>query len=260
MYNKENNHYNCIYMYINKINGHKYVGQTNNFKRRHNEHINQSYNKKRKRDYDMIFHKAIRKYGIENFEIVILKENLNSQCLLNIWEDYYINKYDCLSKENYNSARAGYSNPYANKTEEEMRQIRKKMSDSQKGKRHKPCSEETKRKISEANKGKKRSEEQRQNISNGKTKNSTINKKYSKRKTDNIMFTKTRQIAQYDKQGNLIKIWKSIKEASSSLNIPDSSITTCCKYWDMNCDRKEWIKKYNKYPNKTAGGFIWKYI
>ncbi len=25
------NHYNCIYMYINKINGHKYVGQAKNF-------------------------------------------------------------------------------------------------------------------------------------------------------------------------------------------------------------------------------------
>ena len=28
-----NNHYNCIYMYINKINGHKYVGQVINFNR-----------------------------------------------------------------------------------------------------------------------------------------------------------------------------------------------------------------------------------
>lgn len=31
------NHFNCIYMYVNKINEKKYIGQTNNFNRRKKE-------------------------------------------------------------------------------------------------------------------------------------------------------------------------------------------------------------------------------
>ena len=86
------NHYNCIYLYINKINGHKYVGQAKNFIKRYKEHINSSNNKKRKYDYDVPFHRAIRKYGIENFEIIILKEDLSTQCLMTFWECYYFEK------------------------------------------------------------------------------------------------------------------------------------------------------------------------
>lgn len=56
------------------------------------------------------------------------------------------------------------------------------------------------------------------------------------------MFTKP--ILQYDLQGNFIKEWKSIKEASSELKINSSSIGNC-------------INKRKYYL--TAGGFIWKY-
>ena len=33
------NHYNCIYMYINKINERKYVGQAKDFNKRHMTHM-----------------------------------------------------------------------------------------------------------------------------------------------------------------------------------------------------------------------------
>ena len=67
------------------------------------------------------------------------------------------------------------------------------------------------------------------------------------------------KINQYDLNNNFIKTWNSIADASNSLNIRQSHIGTCCKFWAMGCNKEEWSKKYKGYPNKTAGGFIWKY-
>ena len=46
----------------------------------------------------MLIDKAINKYGIDNFEVEILKCNLSTQCLLNFWECYYIDLFDTLAK------------------------------------------------------------------------------------------------------------------------------------------------------------------
>ncbi len=62
-----------IYCYTNKINGKKYVGQTNSEKRRLNEHKSNAFNEKSV-NYNSIFHKAIRKYGWESFEYEKLEE------------------------------------------------------------------------------------------------------------------------------------------------------------------------------------------
>lgn len=51
-----------------------------------------------------------------------------------------------------------------------------------------------------------------------------------------------KKVEQYDRQNNIIKEYKSIKEASKILNIDSSSISAVCR------------KK-----RKTAGGYIWKY-
>jgi hypothetical protein len=53
----------------------------------------------------------------------------------------------------------------------------------------------------------------------------------------------SRKVSQHNLNGDLIKNWDCIKDASNELNIDNSSITKVCK---------------NK--NKTVGGFIWKYI
>lgn len=216
------NHYNCIYLYVNKINGHKYIGQTNNFKRRHNDHVNQSYNEKRRYDYIMPFHIAIRKYGIENFDIIILKENLQTQCLLDFWEYYYIDKYSCLSRENYNISNGGSNgNVFAGKTEKEMNERNKKISESRKGMK---VSEETKRKMSDAHKGKKQSEE-------------------SKNKMRGKNNHRARKVAQYDLDGNLIKIWDYAKQISDEFG------------WNDRTFRCHLDGKYSP----EYKGFIWKY-
>lgn len=48
-----------IYCYTNKINNYKYVGQTNNFKRRVREHRSSSFNEKSS-SYNDLFHQKMR--------------------------------------------------------------------------------------------------------------------------------------------------------------------------------------------------------
>ena len=93
-----------IYCYTNKINQHKYVGQTNNLKRRYNEHLSASYNEN-SISYNSLFHPKIREYGIDNFDFEILetiysndREDANKQ------EQYWIEK-----KESYCGTGKGYN-------------------------------------------------------------------------------------------------------------------------------------------------------
>ena len=163
-----NNHFNCIYCYVNKFNNKKYIGQAKNFNKRHRKHISNSYNKNYIYEYNFPFHRAIRKYGVENFEIIILKENLPTQCLLNFYECYYINKFNTLtkSKQGYNVSSGGSNgNNFVGKSEEEMNIFRKKVSENNakywSGKQH---SKETKQKMSKIKTGKQHSEKTKQKM------------------------------------------------------------------------------------------------
>ena len=254
------NHYNCIYMYTNKINGKGYAGQTNDFNRRYKEHIDAMINKNND-EYNKPIHCALRKYGLDNFDVEILKENLNTQCLLNLYECYYIKKFDLLCKngKGYNISDGGSNgNPFAGKTEEEMEEIRQNMSEAHKDKKH---SEETKQKMSETRKGenhpmygKKLSEETKQKQSEAK-KGIKLSEEHKQKQSEakkgktNPMYGRTgtnhpraKCVAQYDLDDNLIRIWDYAKQASEELGINHGSICSCCK---------------GKY--KSAGGFIWKY-
>ena len=129
---------------------------------------------------------------------------------MNEYERFFIKRYDTLCKNNkgYNIASGGSNgNPLEGKTEEEIEQWKQKLSEAHKGK---IFSEEHKQKMSEAKKGK--------------------NHPQSKR------------VAQYDKQGNLIKIWDYVKQVEEELGIHHSNICKCCK------DKQ-----------KSAGGYIWRY-
>lgn len=64
---------NYIYCYTNKLNNHKYVGQTNNMSRRIREHRSCAFNK-RSLSYNDLIHQKIREYGEENFNIEILEK------------------------------------------------------------------------------------------------------------------------------------------------------------------------------------------
>ena len=242
------NHYNCIYMYTNKINGKRYVGQAVDFNRRHRKHINAMTNESDP-EYNKPIQCAFRKYGLENFEVEILKENLNTQCLLNLYECYYIKKFDliCKNGKGYNLSDGGSNgNPFAGKTKEEMEEFIRKQSETKKGKYNgenhpfygKHHSEETKQKMSKAKKGK----YGENNPMYGKHHSEETKQKMSEtHKGEN--HPRCKRVAQYDKQGNLIKIWDYAKQVKEELGIDNGSICNCCK-----CRQK------------TAGGYIWRYV
>lgn len=96
-----------IYQYKNKINGHMYIGLTNDSKRRFSEHLSAANNPNNK-DYNQIIHKAIRKYGIENFDYIILEDNIENLKQAKEKEQYWIKYYNTYKdKEHYNETPGG---------------------------------------------------------------------------------------------------------------------------------------------------------
>ena len=93
-----------IYKVTNKINGKCYIGQTvKAVEKRYKRHIVDS-----KKD-NYCFHRALRKYGIENFEIEIIEDNIP---LLNLDEReiYWISYFDSYYMNNgYNMTYGGDS-------------------------------------------------------------------------------------------------------------------------------------------------------
>lgn len=110
-----------IYLITNRVNNKQYVGQTrSSLRKRFNQHCDI-------RNKTAISY-AIRKYGKENFSIEALCENINNLDELNKLEIQYIKDLNTISPNGYNVESGGRcSSP----------------------------SEETKRKISKANRGRK---------------------------------------------------------------------------------------------------------
>lgn len=97
-----------IYKYTNKINNHIYIGQSIDIETRQKNHLYAANNEKAS-DYNVPFHKAIRKYGINNFDFEIIAEvkpEEYSQELLNNLEKFFIQYYDSY-KNGYNATEGG---------------------------------------------------------------------------------------------------------------------------------------------------------
>ena len=128
---------NYIYGYKNKINNKWYIGQTSMpIEERHRLHISGATHEKAS-DYNCLFHKKIREYGIDNFELEILEEVPNKSDL-DEREQYWIEKNNSFVKngngynlttggqyrkdnENYVDIRAKFQ------TQEEINQIIKEI-------------------------------------------------------------------------------------------------------------------------------------
>lgn len=190
-----------IYM-ITSPSGKSYIGRSLNLEERLNKYKNLLCS-----DQQYIYH-AILKYGWDNMKVTILyseERNELSNDTLNRLEEEFIEKFNTLIPNGYN-LKTGGNQPLLSK--------------------------ETKEKMSIAKIGKRFSEEHRKKLSIAQ------NKEEVKRKKS---LTHRRSVVQLSIQGEFIKEWYSLTEASENLNISRSSIYQSC--------RKGYI----------AHGYKWKY-
>lgn len=94
--------YMIIYLVTNLINQMKYVGQTiRTLKQRKSSHLSSS-----KKGSTYYLHRAIRKYGAENFKWEVIY-NASSEEELNEKETFFIKKYNTNSQDGYNLTEGG---------------------------------------------------------------------------------------------------------------------------------------------------------
>ena len=207
-----------IYKATNVATGEVYIGATTiNLKDRINDHYNKAV-----KDYGYKFQNAIRENGIENFtwEQIDTAQDPNELALK---ESNYIEKFDTVNN-GYNSNRGGgfkkliYQFSFTGELESTFQSLEEASKSSS-------ISEES---ISHACVGDRKT-------SNGFywTYTTTFDFKEDIRK---------KKVIQYDFDGELVKVFDSISEASKATEVNKSSIAKCCRG-----------------ERKKAGNFIWKF-
>jgi group I intron endonuclease len=97
--------YGYIYMIENKVNQHKYIGQTaRNVEDRIAEHI--KFSRYKKFNESRALYQAIRKYGTDNFKWKVI-DTAQSQEELDEKESYWISYYNTYLGEGYNMSPGG---------------------------------------------------------------------------------------------------------------------------------------------------------
>lgn len=223
-----------IYKATCLINKKNYIGQTSQtLQQRINQHNYKAFNTKD----NSHFHNAIRKYGIENFKYEIIESNIKTQEELNAREKYWI--------QYFNSFYAGYNSTIGGdgsvkrdddwieylflegKTTQEICQI---------------------------------TGYHRSTVYRGYKERGLIEEN-NKRKVVNLQVSSSKEVLQYDINGNFIKEWPS---ATSCKEIgQQSAISSVCrqeqysaygylwKYKNDPRDISEWVENYK---NKQQSG------
>lgn len=195
------------------------------------------------------FYNAIQKYGWDNFEHIVLIENLSLE-MANIIEDELIKKYNTMnSLYGYNMVSGGknirrrqeVTDKIAEKNRHPSKETLMKMSLASTGRKH---SAEVIEKIRKSNTGKKRSEEAKKKMSIAKQNMSEetrrkISEAGKGRKPSELCKQRSRevmtgnkfraiQIAQYDTDGHFIKVWECAMDAEKECGIDHGNIGKCC--------------------------------
>ena len=96
-----------IYCFTNIINNKKYVGQSQSLQQRYSDHMSRAFNPNCN-EYDSYFHRALRKYGKDNFHYEVLEYVTVDQ--LDERERYWIYSLNTLIPHGYNISSGGQSN------------------------------------------------------------------------------------------------------------------------------------------------------
>ena len=219
-----------VYQHKNKINGKVYIGITS--QKPEQRWGSQGCNYKSSPH----FYSAIQKYGWDNFEHNILFTELTKEqaCLK---EQELIKEYNSMNREfGYNSTSGG---DIFTMNEETKQKISQAMIGNQNGLGH-PCSEEKKEKISNAQKGRKFTEEHKQKLSEA-AKNHHVPCSEEKKQ---ILKEKSHKKPVYCEE--LDKIFESVQECGRQLGIPATNISKLCN------GRGKTLKGYHlRYYNDT---------
>ena len=193
-YSKEEAKDWCVYMHRLKVDGRVYIGQTNSISNRWKPSAYKRCTK---------FYHAIQQYGWNNFEHIILSNNLTLQ-EANILEENYILQYDAINT-GFNLTSGGLNHL---------------------------LSEETKQKMSEVRKGVPKTEEHKKAISEGL-------KNYQRTKEHN----RNNQLSQHRKPVKCIEtqeIYESLSEAERQTGILSETISRCCRGKQKTASNFHW--------------------
>lgn len=216
-----------VYMHINKINNKKYIGITKQKTPKLRWGVEGCNYKESPR-----FYNAIQKYGWSNFEHIILANKLSKEqaCQMEI---NLIKKYQTQNK------KFGYNILEGGNVPELPLEVRIKISNALKGNKNrlgKVCSEEKKRKISEAQKGRKLTEEHKAKLRKPKSATHSCSEE-----------TRQKIIANKKDKKAIICI---------ETGIEYESIQSCARQMNLCATN---ICKVLKGKIKTTGGFHFKY-
>lgn len=221
----------------------KYIGKSNKPRLRFTTHISESKRKNQLTKKEAWIRSIVSR-GDEP-EMFILDEVPTDNW--QFWEMYYISLFTGWGFDLKNGTVGGDGPMFRQKTSEETkRKISESVSLAKKGI---PQSEAHKKALSIVRKGRTPWNKGRTDLPTSKKKGIPISndqkekiraslKKWFKENSSH----KKIEIQQFDKSGNFIKDWDSIRCAAISLRISESGIVNCCRS-----------------RSRTSGGFIWKY-
>ena len=200
-----------IYLITNKINNKKYVGQTKyTIEHRIKSHLD---NIERGNPSNSLIDNAIKKYGIENFIIEKLEECSND--LLDEREIFWIE-----NKNSYVRNNEGYNLTLGGKgkleySDEDILQL--------------------------WNKGLKNEEIAKKLFANPNTISQRLKVLLPEGEVrKRHLESNKKKVAQFDLEGNLIKIWNSAAEAEEELKLSKGSVCRCCKNQRTHVDKSIW--------------------
>lgn len=203
-----------VYLHNNKINNKKYIGITK--QKPENRWGLNGYNY----HSSPYFYSAIQKYGWNNFEHIILYNNLTKEeaCKKEI---ELINDYKTQNKKyGYNIMEGGSAPSLPKKVRDKLSEALK---NNQNGKGH-PCTIDKRKKISEAQKGRKLTEEHKRKLSLAASKRHVVCSDEKKRLLSQNYPHKKKV---YCVETNII--YNSVQKCARQLNLHATNITKVCK-------------------------------